>query len=103
MVAPSLEPIPRTFAELPLIRPWPSVRQHLTWLDGAEETEFACKGGVCWLAFEYCFHTFQLCEHGTRVEFSVLNAACPEQIVGEVVDHFTTLLAPRGDAGAMSW
>ena len=93
MVAQSLEPVPRTFAELPLIRPWQSLRQHLTWLDGAEETSFACKGGICWLQFDYCFHSFQIYEHGTRVELSVTNPACPDRIVNEVKDHFSALLS----------
>lgn len=102
MVAQFMEPIPRTFAELPLTRPWQSLRQHLTWLDGAAETWFACKGGVCWLHFDYCFHSFQICEHGTRVELSVTNAACPDRVIDGVVEHFRLLLAP-GAAAMQEW
>ena len=94
-----LESIPRTFAELPLTRPWQSVRQHLSWLDGAEEAEFACKGGICWLTFNYAFQSFQFCEHGTRLELSVANSACPERIIAEVTEHFTMLLAPHLHVG----
>ncbi|WP_428305133.1 hypothetical protein [Lacipirellula sp.] len=95
MVAQLLEPVPRTFAELPLIRPWQSLRQHLTWLEGAEETWFACKDGICWLHFDYSFHSFQIYEHGTRVELSVTDAACPERILSEVAQHFAALLSPH--------
>lgn len=95
MTLQMLEPIPRTFAELPLTRPWQSVRRHISWLDGAEETEFVCKGGVCWLTFNYAFQSFQFCEHGTRLELSVANSGCSERIIDEVTEHFTTLLAPR--------
>lgn len=94
-----LEPIPRTFAELPLTRHWQSVRLHLAWLDGAEEIEFACKGGVCWLIFNYAYQSFQFCEHGTRLELSVADSSCSERIIDEVTQHFTMLLAPQHAIG----
>ena len=94
MVAQVLEPIPRMLAEFPLIRPWQSLRQHLTWLEGAAETSFACRGGICTLQFDYCYYSFELFEHGTRVELSVANAACPERVVAKVAkvrEHFSGL------------
>lgn len=60
MVVQSPAPVPRTFAELPLIRPWESMRQHLTRLDGAEETSFTCEDSVYRLQFEYYSYSFQL-------------------------------------------
>ena len=95
MVAQALEPVPRTFAELPLTRPWQSVRQHLDWLDGAEETAFGEHGGIWWLHFDYRQFAFQLCEHGTRVELLVEDSDCPPEILREVQEHFGELLAPR--------
>jgi len=70
------------------------MRQHLTWLDGAEETSFTCEDSVCRLQFEYSSYSFQLYEHGTRVEFWVKNATCPYRIVNELNERFLALLSP---------
>jgi hypothetical protein len=95
MVAQALEPVPRTFAEFPLTRAWESLRQHLSWLDGAQETAFGRRGGICWLHFGYRGFDFQMCEHGTRVELLVEDIACAEKILDEVSAHFGELLCPR--------
>ena len=95
LVKPSLT-AGRQFAELPANKPFASVRNHLTELNGATLTRFANASDHedAFITFRYCDHEFRIDERYGKLRLSVVSSQCPERVVYNVLQHFSWFLSP---------
>ena len=83
----------RHFVDLPEVVFFDDLADHVEEMDGAEITEFLTNGVVeMWLEFEFAGHKFSVTNHFGDYWFFVQDAACPDEILLEVIDHFRKLL-----------
>jgi hypothetical protein len=85
--------LPETYdAERPQ---WDALREHVLLLAGAEPTGFATdRVTEAWIDFAYCGHAFSINNQHGEWWFFVSDPACPDDVMGEVLDHFEGLLDP---------
>jgi hypothetical protein len=76
------------FAELPQVKLWHELRDHLKELRGVEVTGFVTDGVVgSWLDFTFRGHHFTVNERLGTYQFFVDAADCSESMLTEIVSH----------------
>jgi len=88
----------RTFAQLPMNKPFQEIYSHVHSLYGACLTQFSAadnQGQNPYFVFLYQGHRFRCEAVFGRLHLSVEAAQCPERSVFEVLNHFSWLLASR--------
>ena len=83
----------RHFVDMPEVVFFDEFADHVEELEGAEIIEFLTNGVVeMWLDFEFSGHKFFVTNQFGDYWFFVQDAACPDEILLEVIDHFRELL-----------
>jgi len=87
----------RTFAQLPLNKPFRDVCNHVNALHGACLTQLSAdeRSENPYLTFIFQGHRFRGEDVFGRLHLSVESVQCPERVVFQVLNHFSWLLASR--------
>lgn len=84
----------RVFAELPYVRSWREIRQHVGRLAGAQSKGLYSDRGEPALEFSYRKHSFCIRKRGAWLEFTVDETDHLESVLMHVQGHFASLLSP---------
>jgi hypothetical protein len=84
----------RVFAELPYVRPWREIRQHVGRLAGAQVKALYSYVGEPFLEFSYRQHSFHIRKRGAWLEVTVDETDDLESTLMHVQGHFASLLSP---------
>jgi hypothetical protein len=84
----------RVFAELPYVRSWREIRQHVVRLAGAHLEGFYSDRGEPFLEFSYRKQGFHIRKRGAWLEFTVDETDDLESTLMHVQGHFASLHSP---------
>ncbi len=83
----------RHFVDMPEVVFFDELADHTENLEGTEITEFITDGVVeMWLEFEFRKHKFSVNNQFGDYWFFVQDPNCPEEILLEIINHFSKLL-----------